>query len=340
LEVSEAECEEVPEQVVAGEPPRAAPLVRFAGNPVLESIKEHAWESKYVLNPGAIKLNGKVYLVYRAVGEDDVSRLGLAASEDGFEFVERLEEPIFEPQGKSEEKGCEDPRLTLIGDRIYMLYTAYNGLIAQIALASISVDDFLDYRWAAWRRHGLLFPGSANKNAALFPDRVDEQFTMLHRVEPHIWITSAYDLRCPWPGKEHKILAPSASGTAWDGKKVGAGSQPLKTKHGWLLITHGTDHAGVYRLGVMLLDLAATTILLYRSPNSVLDPVEKCEVGEVGKCWVHNVVYTCGAVPLDGVGGTLGAEDDVLVYYGAADTAVCVATARISDLIPIQYRER
>ena len=54
---------------------------------------------------------------------------------------------------------------------------------------------------------------------------------------------------------------------AWDGKKIGAGAQPLKTRCGWLVITHGADHAHVYRLGVMLLDLADPTVVLYRSPN-------------------------------------------------------------------------
>ena len=328
----------VQEQVGIVEPPPVEQLARFAGNPVLEFVKEHVWESKYVFNPGAIRLDGNVYLVYRAVGEDGVSQLGLAVSQDGFEFTERSKDPIFKPEGKSETRGCEDPRLTLIGDRIYMLYTAYNGLIAQIALASISVDDFLNYRWGAWRRYGLVLPGLASKNATLFPERLDGKFVMLHRIEPHIWITFADHLRCPWPGKEHRILAPSASETMWDGRKIGAGSQPLKTEYGWLLITHGADNAGVYRLGVMLLDSADPTILRYRSAEPVLVPVEPYEVGEMDRCWVPNVVFTCGVVPLNGSGGVLDAADEVLVYYGAADTAVCVATARIGDLLPLQHR--
>jgi predicted GH43/DUF377 family glycosyl hydrolase len=120
----------------------------------------------------------------------------------------------------------------------------------------------------------------------------------------------------------------------WDGVKIGAGAQPIKTKYGWLLITHGVDHGHVYRLGVMLLDLINPTILLYRSPNFILEPVETFEVGEPSKCWVPNVVFTCGAVPREDNKDILNAEDEVLVYYGASDTVISVAKARIIDLIP------
>ena len=89
--------------------PPAGALMRYEGNPVLKPVQENAWEAKYVLNPGAIRLEGKVYLVYRAFGEDNKSRLGLAVSEDGFRFTERLEKPIFEPVGKNEEKDAKIP---------------------------------------------------------------------------------------------------------------------------------------------------------------------------------------------------------------------------------------
>jgi len=333
-EVKEAR-EIVPERIVTPEQATAGTLTRFEGNPILEPIKEHPWESTCVLNPGAIKLNGRVYLIYRAVGEDSISRFGLAISEDGFKINERLEKPIFEPKGKSEEKGCEDPRLTLIGERIYMVYIAYDGLVAQIALASIAINDFLNYRWGAWRRHGLVFPGFTDKDGTLFPERFNGKFAMLHRVDPHIWITFSSHLRCPWSRKDHKILAGTTSGMMWDGDKIGAGAQPIKTKYGWLLITHGVDDTHVYRLGVMLLDLADPMTLLYRSPNPILEPRESHEVGEVGKCWVPNVVFSCGAVPREDNKEILDAEDEILVYYGASDTVISVATAKVADLIPI-----
>lgn len=332
-EVKEAEGV-MPEKIVTSGQPPAGALSRFAANPIVEPIKKHPWESKSVFNPGVINLKGRIYLIYRALGEDNISRLGLAVSEDGFKFTERLEEPIFEPKRKSEARGCEDPRLTLIDGRLYMVYTAYDGLVAQIALASIGVDDFLNYRWGAWHRHGLVFPGFTDKDGTLFPERFNGRFAMLHRVDPHIWITFSSHLHCPWPRKEHKIVAGSTTGMTWDGRKIGAGAQPIKTKYGWLLITHGTDHTHVYRLGVMLLDLSDPRILLYRSPNSILEPTEKCEIGEAGTHCVPNVVFTCGAVPREGNKEILDAEDEVLVYYGAADSAVAVATSKVADLIP------
>jgi len=324
-------------QIYTQEYTPAGMLNRFDGNPVLEPIQEHPWESKYVLNPGAIKLNGKVYLIYRAFGEDSISRLGMAVSKDGFDFSERLEEPVFVPRGVREEKGCEDPRLTRIGDRIYMVYTAYSGLIAQIALASIGIGDFLNYNWGAWRRHGLVFPTVTNKDAALFPVQFNGKFALLHRVDPHIWITFSPHLRCPWPRKEHHILAGSSSGMAWDGRKIGAGTQPIWTEYGWLMVTHGVDYAHVYRLGSMLLALDDPSKVIYRSPNFVLEPEARCETGETDACWVPNVVFTCGGVPVEEK-EILGAGDEILIYYGASDTVICVATAKIGELIPEEYR--
>ncbi|MFC1920143.1 glycosidase [Chloroflexota bacterium] len=330
----------IPAQTTILEHPPVGVLTRFGTGLMLEPVKENSWESTCVLNAGAINLNGKVYLVYRAVGEDGISRLGMAVSEDGLKVTERLDEPIFYPKNKSEIKGCEDPRLTLMGERIYMVYTAYDGIVAQIALASITINDFTDYNWSGWRRHGLVFPGFVDKDGALFPEKFDDKYAILHRVDPHIWITFSSHLRCPWSRKEHKILAGSTSGMMWDGDKIGAGAQPIKTKYGWLLITHGVDESHIYRLGVMVLDLADPKILLYRSPNPILEPRESFEIGEPGKCWVPNVVFSCGAVPREGSKEILDAEDEVIVYYGAADTVLGVAIARVSDLIPVEVRYR
>jgi predicted GH43/DUF377 family glycosyl hydrolase len=205
--------------------------------------------------------------------------------------------------------------------------------VAQIALASIDVEDFVNYHWRSWHRHGLVFPGFTDKDAALFPELFEDKFAMLHRVDPHIWITFSTHIRCPWSRKEHTILAGSRAGMVWDALKIGGGSQPLKTEYGWLLVTHGVDHDHTYRLGVMLLDLANPTVLIYRSPNFVLEPIEAIEVG--GKdSWVPNVVFTCGAVSREEGKDILSAEDEVLVYYGAADSVICVATTRVKDLVP------
>jgi len=326
-------AEEVsPERVVSVEEPEAGKLHRFEGNPILEPIKEHPWESKYVFNAGVIRLEGKVYIVYRAVGEDMVSRLGLAVSSDSFRIERRFEFPIFQPREKWESKGCEDPRLVLLEGRIHMLYTAYSSIAAQIAMASIDTEDFLSQRWDKWRRHGLLFPGFSDKDAILFPQKFDGRYAIYHRIEPSIWVSFSENLGSPWSLEDHRILIGPRAGMVWDGVKVGAGAQPIKTKHGWLLVYHGMDFAHVYRLGVLVVDLNDPGKVFYRSPNFILEPKESYEVGEEDISQVLNVVFSCGAA------GTadkemLDDDDEITVYYGAADTVIAAATAKVSELI-------
>jgi len=324
-------------QLLTPSQPEAGKLRRFEGNPILEAINGHSWESKYVLNPGALRLDHKVYIIYRAVGEDMVSRLGLAISPDGFRIDERLSYPIFEPKGKEESLGCEDPRLTVIGNQIYMLYTAYGEPAAQISLASIRVEDFLAGRFDAWQRHGPAFPGFPNKDAFLFPEPFDGKYSMYHRIRPSIWLSFSNEINSPWPSAEHKILMGPRSGLVWDGVKIGGGAPPVKTKYGWLLIYHGVDFGRVYRLGAILVDLGDASKLLYRSPNPILEPEKIYEVGRKGESWVRNVVFTCGVVPkLDKE--VLEEDDEILVYYGAADTVIGVAEGKICDIVPQSLR--
>ncbi len=309
-------------------------LVRYQHNPILEPIKEHHWESKYVLNPGALRIGDKVYLFYRAVGDDDISRIGLAVT-DGYRVLKRLPEPIFSPAISEERMGCEDPRLIQIGDRIFMLYTAYDGNIAQIAAASILVDDLVNERYRAWRRDGLAFKNIWDKDAILFPEKINGKHVIYHRIEPSIWVTYINEIKFPIKEKHAIILGPRP-GRMWDSLKIGAGAQPIKTRHGWLLIYHGVDYNYVYSLGVMLVDLGKPQKIIYRSPNPILEPEEDYEVGLSG-AWVPNVVFCCGAVGAEDK-EVLGDEDEILVYYGAADTSIGVATATVAELIPDEFR--
>jgi predicted GH43/DUF377 family glycosyl hydrolase len=319
--------------------PPAGRLTRSPLNPILTPNAEHAWESKYVLNCGTIRIRGDIHIFYRAVGEDGVSRIGLAISKNGLRIDERLPVPVFEPAHESEKMGCEDPRLIAIENRIYMLYTAYDGIIPQIALASIDEDDIVHRRWRHWHRHGLVFPGFTNKDAVLFPERFNGKLAMYHRIAPSIWVAFSPGFDTPWPREGHKIIMGSRSGMMWDAVKIGAGAQPLKTRFGWLHIYHGVDYGFRYCLGVFLTALDDPAKLLYRSPNPILEPDKSYEVGVSGQSWVPNVVFTCGAVPAADK-AVLDDDDEILVYYGGADTVIGVATARVSDLIPSRYRQK
>lgn len=316
--------------------PPALPLRRSPNNPLLLPIKDHDWESRYVLNAATVRINGKVYILYRAFGEDETSRIGLAVS-DGYRILERLEQPVFTPANDNERRGCEDPRVVIINGELIMLYTAYDGQVAQIAAASIPIDDFVNYRFDKWKRIGLAFNGIWDKDAILFPERINGKYVIYHRIEPSVWVSYLDELVFPAPKENHAIIFGPRSGYMWDSLKIGAGSQPIKTEFGWLMIYHGVDRKLVYRLGVILVDYQNPERLLYRSPNPILSPEAECELGSDGTCWVPNVVFTCGAVPAEDK-ETLGADDELLVYYGASDTYVCLATAKVGELIPESIR--
>lgn len=316
--------------------PPAKPLQRYSGNPILSPIKEHYWENKYVLNAACLRLEGLVYILYRAYGDDQVSRIGLAIS-DGYRILERLPQPIFAPANDKESRGCEDPRAVVIDDQIYMMYTAYDGVIAQIAAASIKVSDFLARNFAGWQRKGLAFKDVWNKDAILFPEKIRGKYVIYHRIEPSIWVSYLDKLEFPVPRERHAIIMGPRSGRMWDSLKIGAGTQPIKTRYGWLMIYHGVDRQLVYRLGVILVDLNNPELLIYRSPNSILQPEEEYELGSDTGSWVPNVVFTCGAIPASEK-EILEDHDEILVYYGAADTHIGVATATLAELIPDEYR--
>ena len=145
----------------------------------------------------------------------------------------------------------------------------------------------------------------------------------MHRVFPNILIDFVdsldFDGRTYLKG-EHKI-APR-SNEWWDSRKIGAGAPPLKTKDGWLLIYQAVDDkdASEYKVGAMLLDLNDPTKVLYRSAQPILEPREDYE----NHGFKAGVVYPCGAVIKDGT---------LFVYYGGADSYVCVATAKLDKFL-------
>ncbi|MDY7039784.1 MAG: hypothetical protein SVX38_02855, partial [Chloroflexota bacterium] len=334
--------------------PKSGVFTRLDGNPILEPIASHAWESMLVYNPAAIRLDGITYIVYRALGDDHTSRLGLAWSKDGLHVDGRLPHPIFTPrteyelagaeilQTRPREKGgCEDPRLTLVGDRVYMTYSAY-GSVLQIALASISKRDFsalpdtpAEGTTDKWTRYGPLFPGTLDRNAVLFPERINGRYVLLRRPirgeVRDIAISYSHTLEAPWPD-EFQVIMQARPGM-WDSERVGAGAQVLKTRHGWLLIYHGVGMIRgrrSYMLGTALLDLDDPAKILYRSPEPTFIPEQDYELYG----WAPNVVFANGAV----AGGKnadqiVEDDDEITIYYGGGDRVVGVAWAKLADLV-------
>ncbi|MEO0083587.1 MAG: glycosidase [candidate division WOR-3 bacterium] len=302
-------------------------LKRYQHNPIIKPIKKHPWESKVTFNAAAISVGNKVHILYRARDKKMISRIGYAASDDGFHINERLPKPILEPELDIEAYGCEDPRITQIGDKIYLSYNAYgknpkqgkhknlyySHTGVQVVLTSISVKDFLNKKWN-WSKRCYLLPGVDDKGAVIFPEKFNGKYLMYHRIPPHIWYAYSDDL-IHW--YDHNILM-MPQRNDWEFFKIGTGATPIKTEKGWLIIYHAASRQLVYRLGFAFADLEDPTKIIYRSPTPILEPEKEFETqGNVA-----NVVFSCGAVLLG---------DEVFVYYGGADTVICVATAKLKD---------
>jgi predicted GH43/DUF377 family glycosyl hydrolase len=202
-------------------------MERYVGNPILQPIEAHPWESRLVFNPATIYLDGKVHILYRAMGNDNISRIGYATSKDGIHIDERLPAPIYEPKAACEKDGCEDPRITEIDGQLVMAYTAlreYSHLqVYQIALTTITREDFLARRWN-WTPRKLPFPGIRNKDAVLFPDKIGGRYAMIHRIDPDICIAYSDDL-VHWCDMK-SMMTPRARG--WDNWKLGVGGTPIR----------------------------------------------------------------------------------------------------------------
>lgn len=308
-------------------------LTKFEGNPILEPRKIYPWESKGTFNATAIYEQGKVYLIYRSITEDDVSVLGLAVSEDGINISQRLKEPIYFPRESFEinpsgqrtygwlsgggHSGCEDPRIVKIEDRFYLCYVAFDGHNPpRIALTSIKDEDFLNYQWN-WQKPILISPpGLGDKQACLFPEKfINGNYVFFHRIFPHIWIDFVPDLKFENRWLAGNIFAEPRP-DKWDSEKIGASATPLKTKRGWLLIYNGVGKNDFkYKIGAMLLDLKNPCQILARSNEPILVPDGARE---------GSIVYSCGAVII---------KEQLYVYYGQNDYSLGVATANLDEFL-------
>ncbi|MBN2240779.1 MAG: hypothetical protein JW712_13475 [Dehalococcoidales bacterium] len=307
-------------------------LQRAEENPVISPVREHLWESKATFNPAALHLDGKVHILYRAMSGDNTSTLGYAESSDGIHIDYRSTEPVYVPRESFETKlvpggnsGCEDPRLTRIGDRIFLFYTAYNGKNPpRVAVSTITVTDFLNRNWK-WSDPNLITPPQYdNKDAFLFPEPVDGKYICVHRLGNDIDYDFCPDVDERFKGtvwlNEHRWIEPRVAW--WDSKKVGAAAPPVKTDKGWIMLYHGVSDDSVYRVGALLLDLDDPIKILARTIYPIFEPETPYEInGQVSR-----VVFPCGNVILG---------DTLFVYYGGGDSVTGVATVKVKDLLRI-----
>ena len=305
-------------------------MERCNKEPIITPAAERSWEARTTLNPAAFYADGKVHIVYRAQSEDGTSSFGYAVSSDGMTVDERLTDPIYVPRADFEQKksgptgnsGCEDPRTTVIGNTLYMLYTAYDGVTPpRVALTSIPLASFLARDWGAWREPVLISPpGLDDKDACLFPEKVGGKYLIFHRIAGEIDLAFADTLAFDGSQWIDEYRWMRARREYWDNEKVGIASPPMKTPKGWVLLYHGVskqDH--IYRVGAVMLDLADPTRIIGRTQGPLLEPEEAYEkTGEV-----PNVVFPCGSVLLD---------DTIFTYYGGADQVINVAKISLQDM--------
>jgi len=242
-----------------------------------------------------------------------ISHLRLARSKDGIDF-EIDDVPSIFPANDYETFGLEDPRISLIDGIYYISYVAVSPLGVTTCL--ISTKDFISFQ-----RHGVIFCPE-NKDAVLFPEKVEGKFYALHRpVSPlfkkqEIWIAESPDLHC-W-GNHRCLMGPRPG--HWDETKIGAGAAPSKIDRGWLEIYHGVDRNNRYCLGAVLLDGAKPWKIIARAKKPILEPQADYECDG----FFGNVVFSCGL---------LCESDNVRIYYGAADTVICYAELSLKEIV-------
>ena len=286
------------------------PFNRHPANPILVPDPLNDWEALNVFNPGVVFHQDLFHMFYRAQGLDFVSTIGYAVSSDGIHF-NKLQNPVFFPQGREENRGVEDPRIThLPGEkRFIMAYTAYSDLGITPMFAE-------SHNLMTWSRIAPLVQGEDNKDHVLFPKKIRGKYVSFHRRPPSIGIAYSPDL-INWELQD-AILNPRAD--TWDSLRVGAGGVPIETDEGWLVIYHAYDHDHVYRLGACLLDLENPHRVIGRTIDYFMEPQEIWEM----KGDVPNVVFSCANPVVDG---------KVYLYYGGADRMIGLATADLPDLI-------
>ena len=295
---------------------------RYEGNPIL-TPDDVPYPVETVHNAGVTKFNGRYIMLFRAHRANGRCILGLAESEDGFNFTPRPE-PFMVPATEGvfaeyEAFGVEDPRITFLDGEYLITYSAYSRHGVRIALAKTR-------DWQTVERVALISQADM-RNVAIFPQKFDGRYVRLDR--PHseispwaIWISYSPDL-VYW-GDSRVVMKPMQY--HWDEMKIGPGAPPIRTPRGWLHIYHGvfpTMDGSVYRLGVALHDLHDPAKILGVCDRWILQPEHPCEVTG----YVHNVVFTCGAVPED--------DGTVKIYWGGADKVMNVGIADLDELVDL-----
>jgi len=300
-------------------------FVRHKNNPLI-TPRDLPYQSNTVFNAGAADLGDEVLLLVRIESCSGRSHLTVARSRDGITDWKFERGALMHPEEgvPYEAFGVEDCRITWVEHmkRWCLVYTAYAEIGAGVALAT--TEDFRTVE-----RLGIVFPPE-DKDGALFPRKLDGHYAILHRpaeMGGNIWVSYSPDLTY-W-GRSEQVLG-VRGGPWWDGARVGAGLPPIETKEGWLIIYHGVKVVAghpIYRVGAALLDLHDPHKLIGRARRWLMSPDAPYEwYGDA-----PNVVFPTG-------GFIRG--DELWMYYGAADSCICLATVKVDEIVNIIMDEK
>ncbi len=331
-------------------------LQRYRKNPIIKPSERIKWMGKATFNCGVVKEGKKAHMLFRAVAEYEqyISVIGHAESEDFVNF-EIDEKPAIVPEHQWERFGCEDPRITKIGNKFYITYVALQSSAKKPATRATALAITKDFE--KFEKIGYITPKTSNnKDVVLFPKKFANNFAILHR--PHNWnsyetqrkngkfytLLADENIELEWEFDEPKkipkkpsiwfafskdlknwhnvalVLEPTLE---WENEKVGAGAPPIKTKEGWLLLYHGVGKEKGkrrYCAGAALLDKKEPWQLIAKLNEPILEPKEWYET----KGDVANVVFPTGAFVH---------KKKLYVYYGAADKYCCLATCELRELL-------
>ena len=311
-------------------------MKRHPANPIL-TPQMVPYPASLVFNAGVCMYQGRYVMVFRDdYGWDGVnmpgSYIGLAYSDDGVKW-DIQPKPCMEWMDDEVER-IYDPRLTVIDGRVYMCFAldTKHGLRAGIAVT----EDFDQFDI-------LHLTTPDNRNMVLFPEMINGMYMRLERPFPvysrgsdrfDIWCSDSPDLAY-W-GNSKLVLG--VEDIPFSNNKIGPGAQPVKTDRGWLCLIHSVDldtSRGMngwakkpwqkrYCAGVMLLDLEDPSRVIGLSKEPLLVPETDYETKGGYR---NDVIFPTGCLLED--------SGEVKIYYGAADTTICLATCQLDELLDL-----
>lgn len=312
---------------------RTTPVIRrYENNPII-TIQDLPCESNSVFNSGCIKYQGRYIMMLRIEDIDGSQHFRMAYSTDGIKF-DISKDPVVIPDSDNMsqfELIRYDPRIIRFDEDncFYVCYAAHGTKGVRVGM--MKTTDFVKFTRIG--RDGYTSQPD-NRNGVLFPEKVGGRYVRLDRPtmahgqggKGDMWISFSPDL-VHWG--DARIVAETRP-ERWDGHKVGAGHPPIRTKEGWLLVYHGVYercNGLVYRAGAMLLDLEDPTKVVSRGHGYVLGPQTEYE----RRGDVDNVVFVTGCVVED--------DGSVKLYYGGADTVMCLGFSTVKELIAAAKNE-